>query len=485
MTPEAVAITRLPVWAVTGSPAPRSAMARQGLQVRSVAKPGRLAELTLADWQPTPAVPGKPHETVGSRKVFVSGRRRDRSGVVMRRSLATSGLILFGTLAWATPASGVASHAPIRITSNSDFTACACVVSGTGTSSDPYVIGPWSVSNPTGDGVYIDGTSVTKSFVLDDLTANKNKGNGVTLANISATIIAKVEGGQTTANNNAWGVQVTKSSGVVLDGVGVNSRGPGVATSGFATANTNRIGGIDLENSSNITVRGWQMNANGSDTAPNWITLDPGSWGGGGLRMFGVSGSTIDHNAANNSSDGHFMLFASSRNTISNNTAGYPYTMNFLLTDGSSYNTLSGNEAWDGDYVGVLVADPWHDALSTLPASEISHDNTITANDIHSNGPTGAELKAGLVPAFLGGIVLLNGTYDNDVVNNSTYASTASDLGWAQAIPASTSIGVTTYQPLMHCNVTLYDGPGSPPPFNGNVWSGNTYKVIDPCLPPQ
>ena len=179
--------------------------------------------------------------------------------------------------------------------------------------------------------------------------------------------MAKVQGAQTTTNNDTWGVQVENSSGVVLDGVGVNSSGPGVHASGFATADTNRLGGIDLENSSNITVRGWQMNANGSDAAPDWVTLDPSTsnWSGGALRMFNVTGSTIDHNAANNSVDGHFMLFDSSANTISNNTAGYPYTMNFLLTDGSSYNTLTGNDAWDGDYAGVLVADP-------LPGSTLS-----------------------------------------------------------------------------------------------------------------
>ena len=86
----------------------------------------------------------------------------------------------------------------------------------------------------------------------------------------------------------------------------------------------------------------------------------------------------------------------------------------------------------------------------------------------------------------MGGIVLLNGTYDNSVINNSTYASTGTDLAWAQAVPdPSTPIGIKTYKPLLHCNVTAYDGPGAQPPFGGNVWSGNTYKTIDQCLPPQ
>jgi hypothetical protein len=387
---------------------------------------------------------------------------------------------------------GPAGHAPIVIKSDADFASCGCVVSGNGSKANPFVIGPWSVTNPSGDGVFVDGTALTKSFVLYDLTANSNAGNGITLENINLpgapTISASVSGGLTTANNDSWGVQVVNSNSVVLDGVGVNQKGPGVATTGFATANTNRTGGIDLGNSSHITVQGWQLNADGSDSPPDWITLDPSlnSWSGGGLRMFGVTASTIDHNAANNSSDGHFMLFHSSSNTISNNTGGYPYTMNFLLTDGSSFNTLSGNEAWDGDYVGLLVADPLPGTW-TLKQYGASHDNTISGNFIHSNGPTGNELNAGLVPAFLGGIVLLNGTYNNTVSNNQTYASTGTDLGWAQAVPdARTPIGVAIYPPLLQCNVTAYDVPlKKPPALNGNVWSGNTYKVIDPCLPPQ
>ena len=45
--------------------------------------------------------------------------------------------------------------------------------------------------------------------------------------------------------------------------------------------------------------------------------------------------------------------------------------MNFLLADGSTYNTLTGNDAWDGDYAGVLVADPLPDGRYGP-----THDNT-------------------------------------------------------------------------------------------------------------
>jgi parallel beta-helix repeat protein len=381
-------------------------------------------------------------------------------------------------------------HAPIVITSDTGFTSCGCVTSGSGSTSSPYVIGPWSVSNPSGDGIYIDGSKLTKSFEIYNVSANGSSGNGITLKNINTgktTIVAKVYGGHTSADNNTWGIQVQNSSGVVLDGVGVNPSGPGLASNGFAVANTNNLGGVDLENSSNLTLRGFQMNANGSDTAPNWLTLDPSTayWGGGALRMFAVTNSTIDHNAASNSSDGHFMLFDSSGNTISNNTAAYPYTTNFVLADGSSNNYVTGNDGHSADYVGLLIADPYPGS-ATLTQYGASHGNTIVGNNIYNNGPIPSEINAGIAPSFIGGIVVLNGAYGNTIKNNTTNNSYSDDLAWAQAIPSATSpIGIASYPPAVHCNVTAYDGPQPAPPLNGNVWSGNTYKAIDPCLPAQ
>jgi hypothetical protein len=42
-----------------------------------------------------------------------------------------------------------------------------------------------------------------------------------------------------------------------------------------------------------------------------------------------------------------------------------------------------------------------------------SRDNTLTGNISHTDGPTGTEIKSSVVPAFLGGFVVLNGTYNN------------------------------------------------------------------------
>jgi parallel beta-helix repeat protein len=388
----------------------------------------------------------------------------------------------------------VNAHAPIVITSDTDFATCACVVSGAGTLASPFIIGPWAINNAAGDGVLIDGTKVTQSFVLMNLTVAGNGGTtarGIVLRNInpsgSQSIFAAVKGTQTSIQTANVGILVESSSYVTLDGGGANRNGAGIGNGGAGTINKNISGAIDIECSSNITVEGWQMSASGGDHQVDWVTLDPSiaHWGVGGVRMFGVTNSLIDHNAVNNCTNASFSLFNSSYNTVSNNTADYPFTMNFIVTDGSFNNTISGNVASTGDFFGYVVADPLP-GTDTLATYGPSHDNVFSGNISHTDGPTGSEVHANIVPAFLGGFVVLNGTYNNQIINNQDWASTAGGFVWAQAVPDSTTpIGVTTYPPALHCNVTASEGGGGIANRNGNVWTGNTFQTIDPCIPAQ
>jgi hypothetical protein len=175
-----------------------------------------------------------------------------------------------------------------------------------------------------------------------------------------------------------------------------------------------------------------------------------------------------------------YSLFNSSYNTITNNTANYPFAINMSVTDGSSYNTISGNVLATSDFIGVLIADPLP-GFGILETYGPTHDNLIVDNTVRNNGPIPNELSpVDIAPAFIGGIVVLNGTYNNMIQNNQTWASYGSDLAWAQAVPDSSSaIGVRTFPPTLHCNVTLSEGGGGVANHNGNVWRGNTYKTID------
>jgi hypothetical protein len=387
------------------------------------------------------------------------------------------------------------SHAPITIASDADFQACNCVVSGSGTTADPFIIGPWSINSiqPGGAAVSIDGTSLTKSFRLLNLTIAGNgdsSSTGIVLNHINPsgqnTISAAVTGAQTSIQSAGIGILVENSSFVTLDGDGANSRGPGVGNAA-GTINKNFTGAIDIENSNHITVKGWQMSANGQDNVPDFLSFDPSlaHWGVGAVRLFGSSNTLIDHNASNNCTTVSYSVFNSSNNTISNNTADYPFTNNVLIADGSSFNTVSNNVFSTADFVGILIADPLPGS-ATLSRFGPSHDNVVQGNLDHTDGPTGSERHSGLAPSFVGGIVILNGTFNNRIENNQASSSSGTDLAWAQAIPDSTTpIGVATEPPVIHCNVTASEGGGGVNNHNGNVWSGNTAPKIDSCITQQ
>src|SRR5215472_7708761 len=217
------------------------------------------------------------------------------------------------------------SHVPIVITGDSDFKACTCVVSGSGTTTDPYIIGPWAI-NSVGSGnaaVFIDGTSLTKSFTLVNLTIAGNgdsSSTGIVLNHINSsgqkTISAAVTGAQTSIQSEGIGIVVQNSSFVTLDGDGANPGGAGIGTPA-GTINKNFTGAIDIENCRNITVKGWQMSANGQDNLPDFLAFDPSlaHWGVGAVRLFGSSNTLIDHNASNNCTTVSFSVFNSDNNT--------------------------------------------------------------------------------------------------------------------------------------------------------------------------
>lgn len=388
------------------------------------------------------------------------------------------------------------AHAPIVIASDSDFQACACLSGGSGTPSDPYIIGPWTINSlaPGATGVSVDGTLLTKSFSLVNLTLAGNgasSSTGIVLNHINPsglnTISASVLGSQTSIQSEGIGIVVENSNFVTVDGGGANPNGAGIGSGAVGTINKNFTGAIDVENSSNITVRGWQFSANGQDNTPDWISFDPSlaNWGVGAVRLFGTSDSVIDHNAANNCTTVSYSVFNSSHNLITNNTADYPFTNNVLITDGSSYNTVSNNVLGTADFVGILIADPLP-GTSTLTLYGPSHDNLVQGNLDHTDGPTGNERHSQIAPSFVGGIVILNGTYNNTIASNQVIAASGTGLAWAQVIPDPNSpIGVATEPPVVHCNVTVSEGGGGVGEANGNVWTGNTARRIDSCITQQ
>src|SRR5512135_1981172 len=115
------------------------------------------------------------------------------------------GILLFAALLVpGASAGGPPAHPPIAIQSDADFSHCACITGGDGSQAHPFVIGPWSINGVNGIAVFVDGTTLTKSFVIPNLTAAGNgssNGTGIFLQNINPlgtqTIVAAVNGKQT------------------------------------------------------------------------------------------------------------------------------------------------------------------------------------------------------------------------------------------------------------------------------------------------
>ena len=366
-------------------------------------------------------------------------------------------------------AANVNSIGPIHIDGDAGFAACGCAALVGGV----WTIGPWSISGAAGDGVLIE--NVTAPFLLRNMTVIKSAGAGVHLNHVSGGGAVVIAGTQTSLQNNRIGIVIENSTNLTVDGGGANPAGPGTVTSGQAgTINQNFLGAVNVENSSFVTVRGWQMSANGQDGIPDWVAFDPGTdhWSIGGVRFLNVSNSVIDHNSANNDTSISYSLWNSSHNSVTWNTGDYPFTVNLLLADGSSFNTVSANRLGTADFIGILVADP-------LPPSGYgpTSGNIIANNTVHTSGPTGTEIKSGQAPDFTGGIVLLNSTSSNSVRSNLLWSNTGTDLKWAQETKdPSSRTGVRSYPNTAICNV-----PPFGPPFNGNVWVGNSFKSQDVC----
>jgi hypothetical protein len=174
----------------------------------------------------------------------------------MRRS-AILLVSMFACVFWILPVMGAraggTSHAPITITSNKDFTSCKCVTSGNGTAASPYVIGPWSVSSPSGGtsgwSVKVDNTKggVTAYFTITGIVSNYDDTNfadpDIWLVNVhQATAITSDKSGSaiTAGSSNGIGIRLDNSSNIAISSVDYNHMyGAGVYINGSSNVSVN------------------------------------------------------------------------------------------------------------------------------------------------------------------------------------------------------------------------------------------------------
>ena len=223
----------------------------------------------------------------------------------------------------------VSQHAAITITSNAGFSSCQCVTAGTGTASDPYVIGPWTITSPSGGpkggwSVKVDNSkgTVTAFFNITGIASAYNDTNpadpDIWLVDVrTPTSITSGANGSTSAaaNDNGTGVRLDSSSNVSLDNLQYNKmNGPGIFLNGSSHVAINNsklksLGGsrpdgdgIYAVNSSDIQIG---TGADCPNSQPcNDLTYDNGF----GLDLVDTHDVTINQAAVSADDTGGYLL---------------------------------------------------------------------------------------------------------------------------------------------------------------------------------
>src|SRR5712692_7289133 len=136
-------------------------------------------------------------------------------------------------VAAATLSPGPGHHAAITITSNTGFSSCSCVTAGNGTASNPYVIGPWAISSPSGGtsgwSVKVDNSTgkISAYFNIYGISSTYNDTTSsdptIWLVNINnPTTISGDKTNPTSGNDLGIGIELDSSSNVSINGVDYN-----------------------------------------------------------------------------------------------------------------------------------------------------------------------------------------------------------------------------------------------------------------------
>jgi hypothetical protein len=316
----------------------------------------------------------------------------------MRRLLAvlsaSAAAVLF--VLPATPSlAGTGQHAAITITSNAGFTSCGCVTSGTGTAANPFVIGPWAISAPSGRSngwsVKVDnsGGGITDYFNISGISSTYNDTNTtdptIWLVGVhTPTTIAGTNADPTAGNDLSIGIELDGSSNIVIDGVSYN-KGNGT--------------GIYLNGSSNVSINNSKLKATCNICTPH--TGD------------GIYAVNSDHLQIGTGSD-------CPRNTPCNDVT-YDDGIGIWLVN--THDVVINHATADANDTGGYVLDGSNTYNVTLENSSAQGDGNIcfTIN--------GQKLNSGYFTDLQGGLHLINGAHDNTIANDTFTGGTALDIG--------------------------------------------------------
>src|SRR5215469_678898 len=361
----------------------------------------------------------------------------------MRRLLVLLSTLTAGVL-FALPAApgaaGTGGHAAITITSDAGFTSCGCVTSGKGTPASPFVIGPWTISAPSGGtggwSVKIDNSKglITDSFNIVGISSTYNDTNPsdptIWLDGVkTATTISGTSAHPTAGNGLGMGIELDNSSNISIDGVSYN-KGNGT--------------GVFINNSSNVSVNNSKFKATCDICTPHT---------GDGIYAVGSNNLQIG-NGSDCPKSGPC------------NDLTYDDGFGIYLQD--THDVIINQATADANDTGGYVLDGINTYDVTLKNSSAQGDGNIcfTVNGVKMNSGYHTDLQ--------GGLHLINGAHDNNISNYTFGGGTSLDV--ASGGNTDSSGKAVYYDACVSMNVSLTPQPSNPP--ETSMGTGNSFSNI-------
>ncbi len=229
--------------------------------------------------------------------------------LVIVGTLALAALPFLSTLPRAT--APYTPHAPIRITSDADFTAANGVTGGSGTTSDPYVIEGWDIALTLGSGVWIQDTRAP--FLIRNVSVHGGSGGdslGIYLVNVTG---ARVEGSIVA---DTWlGILASNAPGIIVLNNTLSSNTGGIQV--YAPGSTIRGNALDRTTYAAISIGG-----PGSKVVENNIsTGSPTNRQSIGIQLYSTSDVVVEANNVSQSGIGVQVLFTDHAGIYGNSLA--------------------------------------------------------------------------------------------------------------------------------------------------------------------
>lgn len=318
---------------------------------------------------------------------------------------ASLGGISGSTTLTVTSGGGSYTGGTIRIHADDEFTAANGVVSGSGTSSDPFIIEGWTIDASSCDtgvwpyikvGIAVGSTS--KYFVIRNCSVSNADTYG---CGISLTLLSNGTVQNCTLANDYTGISIDGCSNVVISNNTVQNCNDGISTGSYAsdgiTISTNTITnctdtGIEFHYLTNSTADSNQVTNNGGtgiyvsdcvSSTPDGCIISNNSANGNGVNGIDVNDSQnvrIANNFTNSNGGDGIGVWCSSNiiygNTSSNNTyEGIRLDYVGLTSTTASNNAVGDNYAsfngGDGLYVGLNCVN------NNIYQNELSNNNQL------------------------------------------------------------------------------------------------------------